>query len=311
MPYSTYTVSISIEYSFSQDILLLLPLPSTFHLTIRKLYTTFFQSYFQVKQLRQLLKTRNLPVSGTKAVIADRLLAAVKAQHGIEKELCIRLHRVDLRAAQTMQSNRPKKTARKNEQAPQKNTSSLQLQSSQSPKKSENEEAPQNSARSLRLTTTMQTERSSNGLLPTKRAKIINREDGPKQRRRPRTQTKKVASTALMMKPSLRKFELIWAHIRGYRNWPGIIERETEDGRYEIHFFGDYSMAIVRKSQIMHLLEGFNDYYADKAPTALLVKAITEAEMFILDQNHRQECPICKMFEIKNTLAENLSKKTD
>lgn len=121
-----------------------------------------------------------------------------------------------------------------------------------------------------------------------------------KNKRKPKN-VKKIASTAMMLRPALRKNEMVWAHIKGFRNWPGIIEGEQPNGKYTIHFFGDYSTSDVSKSKIMHLMEGFKDYANAKKPTALLLKAITEAQMFILDKN-QTECPICKMMEVKKTL---------
>lgn len=103
----------------------------------------------------------------------------------------------------------------------------------------------------------------------------------------------RVASTAL--------FEMVWAYIRGYRNWPGIIEAETPKGRYKIHFFGDYTTSEVSKNKIMHLLEGFKDY-SPADSTTLLYKAISEAQLFILDKN-RTECPICQMMKLKGRMG--------
>lgn len=99
---------------------------------------------------------------------------------------------------------------------------------------------------------------------------------------------KKIASTALSLRPSLQEYEMVWAHIKGFRNWPGIIEDETPKGKYKIHFFGDYTTSEVSKNKIMHLLEGFKDYASIDNPTTTLYKAITEAQMFILEQNRTE-----------------------
>lgn len=92
---------------------------------------------------------------------------------------------------------------------------------------------------------------------------------------------------------------MVWAHVKGFKNWPGIIEEETPKGKYKIHFFGDYTTSEVGANKIMHLMEGFKNYASMEKPTPLLIKAITEAQMFILDKNVT-ECPICKMMKIKN-----------
>lgn len=112
--------------------------------------------------------------------------------------------------------------------------------------------------------------------------------------------SRKFVSSIICLKPSLRKYEMIWAHIKGYPNWPGIIEEETPKGKYRIHFFGDYTTSEVTKNKIMHLMEGFNKFTTVVAPTAQLTKAITEARYFVFDQN-RNTCPICDMLLLKAT----------
>lgn len=119
-----------------------------------------------------------------------------------------------------------------------------------------------------------------------------------------RRKLRKSVSSLVMLQPSLRPFEMIWAHIKGYANWPGIIEKETSDGKFLVHFFGDYSRSVVSKNKIMHLMEGFQIYSKAAKPTILLIKAIKEAQKFILDDK-RDECPICEMLAIKQ--AQNLN----
>lgn len=124
----------------------------------------------------------------------------------------------------------------------------------------------------------------------------------PKDRRK-----SKLVSNLLSLKPALQKYEMVWAHIRGFANWPGIIEEETVSGKYRIHFFGDYTKADVTKGKIMHLLEGFNHYTTSQASTIRLTKAIKEAQLFIFDVN-RSSCPICDMLKLKlhsNQLVNN------
>lgn len=111
---------------------------------------------------------------------------------------------------------------------------------------------------------------------------------------------KKLTSSILSLRPSFRPFEFIWAHIRGFSNWPGIIESETPKGRYRIHFFGDYTHAEVTKGKIMHMIEGFNQFATMTTATYLLKKAIGEAQYFTSD-NNRNSCPICDMLVLKST----------
>lgn len=99
--------------------------------------------------------------------------------------------------------------------------------------------------------------------------------------------------------PSLRKFELVWAHVRGFSVWPGIIKSETRRGRYLIHFFGDYTVSEVGKNHIFHFMEGFNRYSLLEKPSLLLIKAVKEVKIFLFDDVVPNECYICKMLKTK------------
>lgn len=129
---------------------------------------------------------------------------------------------------------------------------------------------------------------------------VESRKKPAKKKRQTLCKTKKVQNLLVLL-TSLRPFEMVWARIREYVNWPGIIERQTEDGKFLIHFFGDYSVAKVPQTKIMHLMEGFIIYSKASKPSLLLIKAIKEGQMFILD-TPRVECPIYKMLEIKASL---------
>lgn len=105
-------------------------------------------------------------------------------------------------------------------------------------------------------------------------------------------------SMVLCLPPSLRKFEMIWAHVRGYSLWPGIIEEEMPNGRFRIHFFGDYTRCDVTKSKIIHMMEGFNTFSTVEVRSPQLNKAIREAAFFVFDEE-RKSCPICDMLLLK------------
>lgn len=66
------------------------------------------------------------------------------------------------------------------------------------------------------------------------------------------------ATNALM--PTIHTNELVWAYIRGYPSWPGVVEEILENGRYKIHFFGDYTHATVTRRCIMNYFEGFQQF---------------------------------------------------
>lgn len=120
----------------------------------------------------------------------------------------------------------------------------------------------------------------------------------PNQNNANRRRKSTLKTSTLSLKPSLYKYELVWAHVKGYPIWPGIIEDELPNGKYRIHFFGDYSRSDVNKTKIMHLMEGFDHYTAMVEPSTLLLKAMHECKLFVFEQN-RKTCPICEVFKMK------------
>lgn len=103
----------------------------------------------------------------------------------------------------------------------------------------------------------------------------------------------------LCLQPALRAFEFIWAQVRGYAVWPGIIEEVLPNGKYRVHFFGDYTRCDMTRAKIMHAMEGFSKYATMKKPTGLLIKTVNETKFSILDTN-RVSCPICDMLQAKD-----------
>lgn len=257
----------------------------------------------KVKQLREELKLRKLSTTGRKAELIDRLVESLKTENGIKMNCRIILHRIDM-AAHTKEIMR---TENENTNGTKMMTRSQRKKCDDNSLEESSKLQRNNGQRKKPEKEEKQTEKKKNDNVITD---IAAQSDQPNKRRRveatkPRSPqrkskkaTGKVAATALCLKPALRQYEMVWAHIKGFRNWPGIIEHETPKGKYKIHFFGDYSTSEVSKNKIMHLLEGFKDYATAKKPTALLYKAITEAQMFILD-NDRTACPICEMFKLK------------
>lgn len=144
-------------------------------------------------------------------------------------------------------------------------------------------------------------------------AKLSDQKNTPQsnqiQRRRvemryQKSKRKSLLSSLFPLKPALKQYEMVWVHISSFPNWPGIIEEETKMGKYSIHFFGDYTRSVVTKGKIMHLMKGFNHFSTVEKPSALLCKAIKEAQFFILDTD-RASCPICDMLNIKHGLINN------
>lgn len=106
----------------------------------------------------------------------------------------------------------------------------------------------------------------------------------------------KVSSNALM--PKLHKHELVWAYMKGYPSWPGVIEDITSKGKYLIHFFGDYSKAEVTRRFIINYFEGFNQFSCNFG-NIKLKKAVEEATYFLLGNPNSNECFVCQMLQYK------------
>lgn len=109
---------------------------------------------------------------------------------------------------------------------------------------------------------------------------------------------RKTVLSIVSIAPALIKYEIVWAHVRGYPLWPGVIQEETPKGKYKIHFFGDYSTSELTKNKIKPYLDGYKQFMTIK-PSQLLVKAVEESKMFLFEENRPTSCYICQMFEMK------------
>lgn len=213
----------------------------------------------KVKQLREALKFRSLSSTGRKAELIDRLVEAIKIENGIKKDFRVILHRIDM-AAYTTEVMRTEG----------ENTNGRKIMT-RSQRKKYDDSSVENSHKHKRNID----QRKESGKEEKKKQKekndniitdITAQTDEPNKKRRKKSTeshtlvrkskraSRKVPATALCLKPALREYEMVWAHIKGFRNWPGIIEHETPKGMYKIHFFGDYSTSEVSKNKIMHLL---------------------------------------------------------
>lgn len=110
---------------------------------------------------------------------------------------------------------------------------------------------------------------------------------------------RKMVTNILTLQPAYEKFEMVWAHIRGFPLWPGIIETELPNGKYTIHFFGDYTKSDVTKIKIMHFFEGFRLYSNLNSAGPKLYKTVKETQIFLFEKERAQYCFICKMMEMK------------
>lgn len=99
--------------------------------------------------------------------------------------------------------------------------------------------------------------------------------------------------------PAFHKYELVWAYIRGFATWPGVIEEILSNGKYRIHFFGDYTRSDVTRKNITHFFEGFNQF-AQNFGNVKLMKAVEEAKIFLFDSNKPNVCYVCYMLALKH-----------
>lgn len=101
--------------------------------------------------------------------------------------------------------------------------------------------------------------------------------------------------------PDLSLFAVCWIKIRGFKDWPGVIETHCSNGKYGIHFFGDNSTAVVHKKQITNFFEGFS-LFSKTFDDLLLKKAIQEAVICLTRNANPSSCFICEMVEYKRKL---------
>lgn len=104
---------------------------------------------------------------------------------------------------------------------------------------------------------------------------------------------------ALLTPPDLSMYAICWIKVRGYKDWPGVIEN-FKNGKYDIHFFGDYTTARVNKSQITNFYEGFN-LFNSTFDDILLQKAIQEACICLMGASSPSVCYVCSIIGSKKT----------
>lgn len=115
---------------------------------------------------------------------------------------------------------------------------------------------------------------------------------------------KKRSVQCLVRLPSFEIHEFVWAYVRGFAYWPGVIEKITSKGKYLVHFFGDYTRAEIGRNRIAHFYEGFEQYSGHNG-NFKLQKAIKEARIFLMTERTFNECMVCKIPKSKATFLQN------
>lgn len=129
-----------------------------------------------------------------------------------------------------------------------------------------------------------------------KPAVVRKQQDGKKTRTRALV---KAVPNALMTLP--RTNELVWAYMKGYPSWPGVVESILPNGKFLIHFFGDYILGQVTRKNITNYFEGFNQF-ACNFGNIKLQKAVEEAKYFLLGNLSFEKCSVCEILEYKRQL---------
>lgn len=103
---------------------------------------------------------------------------------------------------------------------------------------------------------------------------------------------------SLITPPDLSLFAICWVKVRGFKDWPGVIESRNDKGQYIIHFFGDYTTTTVTKSKITNFFKGFS-LFNKTFDAPLLKKAITEACICLTKNISPSSCVVCDIISYK------------
>lgn len=108
------------------------------------------------------------------------------------------------------------------------------------------------------------------------------------------TRKKRKMSLSLITPPDLNRFAICWVKIRGYKDWPGVIE-DCVNGKYIIHFFGDYSISTpVTRYKITNFYEGFS-LFKHTFDDHKLRKAVQEACICLMNEPSPSSCLVCSI----------------
>lgn len=128
-----------------------------------------------------------------------------------------------------------------------------------------------------------------------------------RQQNRSQRRTRKIVT--LVRQPQFHLNEFVWAHVRGFPYWPGVIEEVDSKGKYNIHFFGDYTRAKLGRNSIIQFYEGFEQHSYDKNGNAKLQKAINEARVLLLTNEKIDECLVCRIPKMQKDFLESRPKQ--
>lgn len=108
----------------------------------------------------------------------------------------------------------------------------------------------------------------------------------------------KTSQLALLTPPDLSLYAICWIKVRGFKDWPGVIE-EYIGGSYRIHFFGDYKTTTVSKNKITNFYEGFS-LFQHTFNDSKLKKAIQEACICLMKVPNPTSCLVCSILNCRD-----------
>lgn len=82
--------------------------------------------------------------------------------------------------------------------------------------------------------------------------------------------------------PEYSVAEVVWAKIRGYPWWPGIVNSvqndDPEEVIFKVSFFGDTTHAFLDETKVAKFEANFTQYEAEGRNSKKLLRSIAEAE---------------------------------
>lgn len=127
--------------------------------------------------------------------------------------------------------------------------------------------------------------------------KVPRAHEEQQKKKKAKKRGKKIRQLPLITPPDLSMFAICWVKVRGFKDWPGVIE-SCVNGIYTIHFFGDYTRSTVTKKALTNFYEGFS-LFSHTFDTPDLSKAIKEACICLMKHPNPSNCLVCDIFSYR------------
>lgn len=108
-----------------------------------------------------------------------------------------------------------------------------------------------------------------------------------------------------LMNLDIKQFQLYWVKLRGFSEWPAVVESSNEKGEFTVHFFGDYTKSSKLNSSrfLYNFKDGIIAFNEKPNPNNKLVKAVKEALLSyekIRNKKPPTSCCICNYLNRNN-----------